>query len=259
MKVHRVSNALLSLAYPSACRGCDAALDPSSGDHFCGTCLAEFFDSPHGRCPRCAASLAPGLAPAKRCLSCRETFQHIEGSVCVADFTGKLMELVHAFKYGRQRSLGRSLSGLLAQVVRQAPWRRRIDAVVAVPLTWRKFVKRGFNQSEVLATAAAKALGKPCAFRALRHRARMPQVGLSKRRRIENVRDTFTAPRARSLVGRRVLLVDDVATTGATLSECARVLKRDVGAAGIYAAVLARTGSGAGDAPTPTADRSTHE
>ena len=254
-----LANALLSLVYPPDCLACGAALDPAAGDHFCAACLEELTACEHGRCPKCAAALPPGVLPGKRCPMCRDAFRHIRGTACVGDFQGKLMELVHAFKYSRRRFLGRSLSELLAQATVAAPWRREVDVVIPVPLDLRKFLRRGFNQAEILARTTASALSARRAPKILKRvPGGPPQVELKRRQRFENVKGRFKVRRPARVRGRCVLLVDDVATTGATLEECARVL-RSAGARRVYAAVLARTSGRTSDLPAPAvkaADRS---
>ncbi|OSM02180.1 putative competence protein F [Magnetofaba australis IT-1] len=115
------------------------------------------------------------------------------------------------------------------------------DCITPMPLHWRRLLfKRGYNQSALLARVLAKRLGVPLDTRGLRRaRATPPQTGLSRRARLRNVRGAF-AVRDDRFMGRRVLLIDDVMTTGATTFEAARVLKR-AGAAQVAVACMART------------------
>jgi ComF family protein len=124
-----------------------------------------------------------------------------------------------------------------------------VDLVAPVPLHWRRRAWRGFNQATALAQEAVRAMGRPLTARGLlRVRPTPHQTRLPPARRVENVRGAFAVRgRASAVKGKRVLLVDDVLTSGATIGECARVLRR-AGAAAVYAAVVAVAGP---DEPGP--------
>jgi ComF family protein len=169
---------------------------------------------------------------------------HLAAIACAARFDGPMRAIVHAFKYAGHQTLAVPLAARLAD----HPHLRldTIDLVVPVPLhPWRRLT-RGFNQAERI----ARHLGPPVTHALERRRWTTSQAGLHADSRGRNVRDAFTiagrltAAERRSLRGRlsgaRVLLVDDVVTTGATLSVCARVL-RDSGAREVRAATIART------------------
>ena len=104
---------------------------------------------------------------------------------------------------------------------------------------WKRRMQRGYNQSERIASPLAKGLGKPCLSALVKTEAREPQVDLSREARHNNPAGSFTARGGRALAGRNVLLVDDVMTTAATVSECARVLK-EAGAGRVIAFAVAR-------------------
>jgi ComF family protein len=148
-------------------------------------------------------------------------------------YEGRLRELIHLFKYSRVRPLARPLGSYLASAI---PRDQSFDVVVPVPLHWRRLWERGFNQSDLLARAVARRYGAPVVRALRRRRATATQAGLTNARRRANVAGAFAVKRARAVSGRRVLLVDDVMTTGATASACAGALKR---AGSRYVAVLA--------------------
>ncbi len=163
-----------------------------------------------------------------------------------SDYEGRLRDLIHACKFERLDFLGRPLGERLAE--RVAPLfdgaLSRPDLVVPVPLhRWRR-LRRGFNQARLLAAPLAGRLEIPLARRALiRRDAGRRQLGLSRRQRLAALDACYAAPsggRGARLAGLRVLLVDDVMTTGATLEACARVLVR-AGARSVIGCVLART------------------
>jgi ComF family protein len=134
-----------------------------------------------------------------------------------------LRELIHLYKYGRVKPLAGPLGELLAAAL---PREEPFDAVVPVPLHWRRQWQRGFNQSELLARAIARRSGIPVVRALRRVRPTLTQAGLSNTDRRRNVAAAFRCRGARRVEGRRILLIDDVMTTGATAAACALALKR---------------------------------
>jgi ComF family protein len=150
-------------------------------------------------------------------------------------YEGSLRKLIHLYKYAGVHTLARPLGNyLLAALPRQ----ERMDVIVPVPMHWRRKWSRGFNQSELLAREVSRRTGVPLAPALRRAKTTPPQAGLSDHERRRNVTGAFRSTQA--LEGRHVLLVDDVMTTGATVSACAAVLKR-CGAARVTVLTLART------------------
>ena len=129
---------------------------------------------------------------------------------------------------------------LLAQRRRDRLLELQADVVIPIPMFWARWLHRGTNNPEVLASCLGKSLGIPVRRRILvRHRNTLPQADLPPSRRFQNVRGAFRVRRGATLKDARVLLVDDVLTTGATCSEAAKMLKR-AGAAWVGVAVVAR-------------------
>lgn len=151
-----------------------------------------------------------------------------------------LRRLVHLYKYACVRPLARPLADLL---MRALPRDERFDAVVPVQLHWRRQWSRGFNQSALLAHSVARRAGIPMRQVLRRVRSTAVQAGLSHGERRRNVTAAFRLRRglrrARQVAGKRILLIDDVMTTGATAAACARTLKR-AGAARVTLLTLAR-------------------
>ncbi len=144
--------------------------------------------------------------------------------------------MIHLFKYTGVRPLAKPLSGFLADAL---PRDQRFDAIVPVPLHWRRRWQRGFNQSELLARALARRTGVPVLPALWRTRATPAQAGLSNTRRRQNMAAAFDCRRPERVQGKRLLLIDDVMTTGSTATACAGALKR-AGAAGVSLLTLAR-------------------
>jgi ComF family protein len=158
-----------------------------------------------------------------RCGLCRAGLRGFDAAYCFGSYEGTLRELIHLYKYGRIQTLSQPLADLLAAAL---PLEERFDAVTAVPLHWRKQWQRGFNQSELLARAIARRRGIPVVRALRRTRSTQTQAGLSNTERRRNVAAAFQCRgSARTLTGQRVLLIDDVMTTGSTAASCARALK----------------------------------
>ena len=184
-----------------------------------------------------------------RCPLCRRVDPPFERAVAYGSYDGGLRDLIHLLKFQQVRPaaavLGRMLAETIAGMEKSMPV--GTIAVVPVPLYRRKQAQRGFNQAESIARAALKQLSRPKRFELttgvlVRRRETGSQIGLTSHQRRENLRGAFAVPTSdpARILGRDVLLIDDVLTTGTTASECARVLLR-AGAARVWVATVART------------------
>ena len=171
-----------------------------------------------------------------RCALCRSGRRGFDAAYCFGSYEGILREWIHLYKYARIKPMARPLGNLLAEVV---PPDERYDAIVPVPLHWLREWRRGFNQSEVLARGLGRRLGLPVIAALRRVRSTQVQAGLSNTARRQNVAQAFRPRRGRSVTGKRILLIDDVMTTGATAAACALALKR-AGAAQVALVTVAR-------------------
>jgi len=176
-----------------------------------------------------------------RCALCRLGLRGFDAVYSYGSYEGTLRQLVHLFKYGGVRPLAEPFGTFLAQAL---PRDASFDVIVPMPLHWFKQWQRGFNQSDVLAREIGKKWNVPVRNVIRSRKATRPQAGLTNAKRRANMSGAFQVARyirsRRPLDGMRVLLVDDVVTTGATASACARVLKR-AGAAHVALLALART------------------
>jgi len=236
---------LLHLAFPTPCHVCRRPLDLSRRSALCGDCWDALERMPPAGCDRCGWPFpAPGAAGGtdrplcQRCRETRDEFALARAALRYRD--GRVARAaILLCKHGGCLGLLRHLSALLAQEAPADLMLRGWDAVVPVPLHWRRRWRRGFNQAEVLARAVGRRHGLPVERRCLaRVRATPPQQGDAPARR-RNVRGAFVVRRAERIAGRRLLLVDDVFTTGATANACAAVLL-DAGATAVGVLTLAR-------------------
>jgi ComF family protein len=216
---------LLDLLLPPRC-----GAFRSLGAWLCASCRRQIRRLEEPLCPRCGAE-----GESRRC-PCRSRLRHLGRLRAAAAYEGPLERAIHRFKYEGWRALARPLASLLED-------RLAVDGVpagvlVPVPLHRRRQAARGYNQSELVGRELAGALRLPVLPGLERVRDTPPQVGLDRLRRSENVEGAFTW-RGAGLGGAPVLLVDDVATTGATLEACAAALKA-AGAGSVTGIVLAR-------------------
>ena len=204
----------------------------------CQACVAHFA-APVPRCARCALRL--GL-PSPACGACLQEPPPFEHTVCVVDYGFPWDHLVNEFKYQSRPELAGALAELLAAAVARSA-QDLPDVVLPMPLAPQRLAQRGYNQAWELARHVAKAVQLPAWPHGLqRPLDTAPQAGLGRAARQINLRTAFMVePRHRhALAGRRVALVDDVMTTGATVREAAAALLR-AGAAAVDVWVLART------------------
>jgi ComF family protein len=162
------------------------------------------------------------------CAACRSGLQGFDFAASYGMYEGALRDLIHLFKYSGMTPLAKPLARYLERGI---PVDQQFDAVVAVPLHWRKKWQRGFNQAELLARFVAKRRGVPLLNPLRRRRPTETQAGLASAGRRRNVAGAFELrwqkpDSKRRLNGKKILLIDDVMTTGATASACASVLKR---------------------------------
>jgi len=154
-------------------------------------------------------------------------------------YEGPLRELIHLLKYSGMRPLTGRLGRLLDRTLPGGEKAEKYDAIVPVPLHWHRRWRRGFNQAELLAREVADRRGIPVVNALRRSKATVNQAGLTSAGRRRNITGAFRPNAGIDLTNKRILLIDDVFTTGATASACARVLKR-AGAKSVSLLTLAR-------------------
>jgi ComF family protein len=174
-----------------------------------------------------------------RCRYCRRSTDLDRGRAWTL-FVPPLDRIVHHFKYRQGLRLGRLLGLGMTLVMRYDPILASSDLIAPVPLFWLKKMRRGYNQAQALAAVVSRETGIPVCDGLRRIRFTRTQTRLPDRRRTDNVRGAFRLRPDADVAGKKVLLVDDVMTTGATIRECARVLK-NAGADRVYSLVAAIT------------------
>lgn len=243
--------ALLDVIYPRSCRVCDTPLpaereESDLGEWLCEACADLLPRLKPPFCSMCGEAFDGAITDEFRCDNCTGRRFAFDFATSAFRATGPVRELVHQFKYTGDLSLRSLLGRLLADALndpRLASENLRDWLLVPVPLHRTKEADREFNQSHELCLVLGAHAGLATADVLRRVRRTDTQAGLHRTERLKNLRNAFalrsgTPPE--QLAGAKVLLVDDVLTTGATTHECARVLKRDGGVEKVVVITLAR-------------------
>lgn len=231
----------LDLLFPPRCAHCDSELPPPTNElMLCKGCRDALSPADWVYCLRCGAGLPPGQPPPESCELCRRGPLEFDAVVSLGPYRSELRLAVLRMK--------RSGGDLLSAATGRLYCRRRgtevellrPDVVTPVPMYWTRRLARGTNSPDILAEWLARRLRAPLDLEmVVRRRNTLPQYGLKPRQRFANVRDAFRLRAGYDLDGLRVLLVDDILTTGATASEVAGLAKQ-AGASMVAVAVLAR-------------------
>lgn len=233
---------MLATLFPADCRLCHVPLTRISRLPVCDACLQGIHPTECRICAVCGERLESEFAEGL-CGMCRRVEPRFVRATAYGAYEGGLRGLIHLLKYDHVRPAARVLGRMLAKAIEELrpDLGGTLPVVVPVPLHATRMRERGFNQTEEIARAALKLLpGFSMSTRVLvRQRATDSQIGLTRHQRRANLRGAFAVRAAEDIAARDVLLVDDVFTTGTTVSECARVLRRS-GASRVFVATVAR-------------------
>ena len=230
--------AIASLLYPPVCTICSAMVAP--GEYLCQECDAKATRIAPPFCAKCSEPFEGAITGTFTCANCAHRTIHFDAAVAAYRGRGIVRRIIHDFKYGRQIHL-RHLVGrwLRAALVDPRLRGRGFDVIVPVPLHPTRKRERGFNQASLLAELLSAQISIQSRPLLERIRYTTTQTALDRAERIENLHNAFRLRKNMNVRDLRVLLIDDVLTTGSTLSECARVLK-DAGVISVHAATAAR-------------------
>ncbi|NLD38974.1 MAG: ComF family protein [Desulfatiglans sp.] len=234
---------LIDIIYPKKCHICMDFLDDSERKlpDICNTCFSSFPLLTHPFCSICGVPFVSKVEEDHLCEKCIRTRPFYDELRSPYLYEDKIMEAIHRLKYSGKSYLAKSMGRLLADFLTE--WTGDLDGMIMipVPLHKRKLRQRGFNQSVLLAKSISRLLNlKTDYFTLTRIRYTETQTGLTLEERRKNVKGAFEVTGNANLNGKGVILVDDVATTGNTMDECARVLKK-AGCTRVFGLTLART------------------
>jgi ComF family protein len=247
-----LAESLFATLFPADCRICGEPLIRISRLPVCQVCLESMHPIEGGLCSVCGERLVSphafrGEHGEPRCGLCQRLEPSFARAAAYGSYESGLRDLIHMLKYQQVRPAANVLGRMLAEVIGgfEPSWGDAHLVMIPVPLFAAKLRQRGFNQAELIARAALKLLASGERYTLQkdvleRSRDTQSQTGLSPHQRRQNLRGAFRVKDRDKISGREVLLVDDVFTTGATASECARVLRR-AGAARVWVATVART------------------
>jgi competence protein ComFC len=230
--------AVQSLFYPALCAVCHVSVPRAS--YICQDCLdkAQRIVAPF--CAKCSEPFPGAIDGEFTCANCAHRALAFDAAVSAYRSRGVVRFVILQFKYNRQLHLRHPVAEWLQEAMNDARLRdRNFDCIVPVPLHPARFRERGFNQAELLATILGKRITLTLSLALERIRYTRSQTAFDRIDRMENLRGAFRLRKRMNVRGLQVLLVDDILTTGSTLSECARVL-REAGARSVHAVTAAR-------------------
>jgi len=227
-----------SLLYPPSCTICAASVDLD--EYLCAECESKVSRIVPPFCNKCSEPFDGAITTTFACANCAHRTLYFEAAVSAFRSRGIVRHVILNFKYGRQIHLRHLVARWLVAAFDDERLReRRFDAIVPVPLHPARQRERGFNQAALLAEWVSSHLALPLRAALQRIHYTTTQTAFDRSERMQNLRGAFRLRKKADVRNLRVLLIDDVLTTGSTLSECARIL-REGGAQSVYAATAAR-------------------
>lgn len=236
--LRRLGQTVLSLFYPPHCAECGA--ETPTGCHLCDTCAREARRLVAPFCQICSEPFPGAITGEFTCANCGDRQFHFSTVVAPYRSRGVVRDFIHRFKYRGDFYLRHQLGAWMADGLEDARLSEpAVDALVPVPLHAARRREREFNQAQVLAELVAPRAGVPVRLHLERIRYTTTQTRLNREQRMENLRGAFRVRQNADVTGLHLLLIDDVMTTGSTVDECARVLRR-AGAASVRVLTVAR-------------------
>jgi ComF family protein len=225
-RMQKLISHILSFFFPITCSGCGSYLASGDRDRICKSCREKMPLIEGFVCFKCGYPLPDG---GRFCHLCGKKKKHFvfDAMRSVYHYEGGLRELVLKFKYGSRFFLAEEFAKDLADIFNEYDFFKNCDFIIPVPLNILRRLKRGYNQAELLAEELSKIVKKPMLKNVLfRSKITKAQFKLSKKEREKNIKGSFYVKESPLIKKKKVLLIDDIATTGTTVSECAYVLKK---------------------------------
>lgn len=239
MTLRRHLQGLIDFVFPPRCTACGVLLAGPADASFCADCFSRIRFVAPPLCPCCGVPIG-GAGADHPCGECQVSVPPYAVARALARYETVMHDVIHAFKYRGKITTGEVLGRMMAGYAYPGFSIAAYDLIVPVPLHPKRLRERGFNQAVILAREITRRFSLPLDFLTLRRRVfTAPQVNLGKDERPANVRGAFDVKDGKKVEGQKIILVDDVYTTGSTVGECARVLKTH-GAAEVAVLTLAR-------------------
>ena len=234
--------ALTDIVYPPHCIVCERSLHDQEDPNLCSQCMAELPLVGDTSCRKCGHELATHATIRARCRACQGKSLFFKVASAPFKYETSARDLILRLKLARQTSLAPPLAEHLISHIESLDIIPAIDVIIPVPLHWRRYCRRGYNQAMLLARPISRHFAVPLLRRCLRRKAATrSQTSFNMEERMENLRGAFAVRKNGMLKGKSVLLIDDVLTTGATCNECSRILMQDGSADAVYVVTVART------------------
>jgi len=228
----------VSLLYPPGCTICGKSI--RAGEYLCDQCETKAARIVAPFCEKCSEPFEGSIVNTFVCANCAHRTIYFNAAVAAYRGRGIVRQIIHEFKYGRQIYLRHLVARWLNSALDDERLRQgHFDVIMPVPLHPARQRERGFNQASLLAELLSAQTSIPVKPLLERTRYTTTQTALDRSERMENLHNAFRLRKNADVRGLRVLLVDDVLTTGSTLNECARILKR-AGVFSVHAATAAR-------------------
>lgn len=231
---------LLDYVFPPLCHSCRTFIPDAGRIHICDDCLATTRNLDSPLCPFCGVPFLTEDGLDHACGACITAPPPFAAARAAVIYEGAVRELIHRLKYDGKIQVRRPLGLLLAERLKRFAVDAAPDLLLPVPLHVKRLRQRGFNQAVLLGELLSREWGVPMARQAIKRvRWTEPQITLAAGDRAANVRGAFAIADPGIIKGKRVMLIDDVMTTGSTVVECGRLLGKS-GAASVFVAVVAR-------------------
>lgn len=233
----RIADIILNLLFPLRCGFCSEIIPCIQATRYplCEKCLSKIKFIGQNACAYCGKELNDGEK--NICKYCKGA-RYYEKVISVCEYSGLAREKILEFKFMGKKELYKVFSILIIEKLKMTNF-RNFDIIISVPIHSSKLAERGYNQSELIAREIAKYFGLPVSSSNLiKDKQTESQSLLDKTKRIMNVLDSFRVQDKREIKGKKVLLVDDIITTGATVNECSKVLKQ-AGGLEVYVVTIA--------------------
>ena len=236
---HEIISSLMELLFPASCLACGQPPEQGNDVMFCRGCLSEVKLISEPLCTCCGRPFHKATGGDRLCGLCLTGHYHFDLARALVRYQPPITTIISSFKYHGQTTSLKSFQAIQQQLPGLTQLNQP-DLIIPVPLHLKRLQQRGFNQALLLARAFYQNQHQLIDFRVLeRHRYTEPQTGLSGKVRRKNLKNAFRVKDEEIVKGKRVVLVDDVFTTGTTVNECAKVLKK-AGAKEVLVLTMAR-------------------